>query len=594
MLGIRKSTYKGSVATAMMVMASVFLFTGCEEKSSDAVVDKFEYIGFMDNDEEAGVAERPADDEVALAVEGQFSKYRAIIRDGKPYLDIDAVKGYIDDRFFYDKEEKAVLFTNAAETIISPAESKNETAGGKTEELDYVTSYMSDKHCYLSMEYVSKYADFDYWFHKGAEDDPSILTIEYSSKEYNKAVAKEDNEMRTDANLMNAIITTVKKDEFVNIIEETDEWYRVQAQTGYIGYVQKDSYDKPKKEKVERSNDNDTYQANTISDTVRLVWQQGGDYSMIEDLHAKTGKINVVSPTWLSVSDTKGNITNDANPAYVEYAHSIGMQVWVLADDFQKDDEGMSLAGAAMEKMSSRKNLIDKLVGAVEACGADGLNIDFELVKEQTSAGYREFLRELSLVCRSKNIILSADNYVPNDWNYYYGLDMQALVCDYVVLMTYDEFTAGSEEPGPGASVSFVEKGIKDALETVGDSERLIAGIPFYTRVWKITPEEYAPEDAKIIEDADFGSHAIDSEAVKMETAKESYTAMGAEPMWNEKTGNNYVSYDYNNTTYMMWIEDADSIRIKLQKFKELEVGGFACWKLGQETEDVWKVLEEY
>src|SRR5574344_997482 len=92
--------------------------------------------------------------------------------------------------------------------------------------------------------------------------------------------------------------------------------------------------------------------------------------------------------------------------------------------------------------------------------------------------------RELSIMCRSSGIVLSADDYVPQDYSKYYRRDVQGKVCDYVIIMGYDEHTSGSEEAGSVASIDFVMQGIEDTLKDV-PANKVINAVPFYTRVWK-------------------------------------------------------------------------------------------------------------
>ena len=586
------------VVTSALAMTACVVLSGCEKKQKDTYVDAYDYIGFMDKAED-GTQSRPSADYAALAVDGQFSKYRVLLEDGKPYLDIDGVKGYVDDRFYWEETSNTLYFTNASVTYtVKKDGTKLDCSDGSSEELGYSAMAFDDDNCYVSMELVDKFDDVDYTLYKSDSSNvPQTMRIGYASGEYKRAKATKENGLRTGADTSKAVIVKVKEGSTVTVLEEKDDWYKAQSEDGFVGYVDKKFYEDAFTDKVERENDDDTYTHNLMDGKVKLAWHQitaFGANDTFDDATKDMKGINVICPTWYSIIDTEGNIQNLASPAYVDWAHAKGLKVWALADDFGTADDGTKFVNKVIVTRDGRKNLIDNLVKAVVGCGADGLNLDYEYIGVNQGDSYRQFLRELSIECRKSNIVLSINNYVPSDWSSYYGMDQQRLLADYVVVMSYDEHTNASKESGPVASIPFVEKAMKDSVENVKDSSRVIMGIPFYTRVWKETPEQFVTDGSEIIEDSVNGNYALSSEAVSMDVAKSSYTAMNAEPVWNEETGCNFVYYEYNNTRYLMWLEDKDSIKRKIELANEYEVGGIACWKLTMENADVWPVIESF
>lgn len=111
-------------------------------------------------------------------------------------------------------------------------------------------------------------------------------------------------------------------------------------------------------------------------------------------------------------------------------------------------------------------------------------------------------MRELSIECRKKGIVLSIDNYQPSAWTEFYDRNQQGRLADYVVVMNYDEHTASSNEAGSVSSLTFTEEGLKNTIDEVGDASRVINGMPFYTRIWTETPEDESDGNGKLIEDA--------------------------------------------------------------------------------------------
>ena len=60
------------------------------------------------------------------------------------------------------------------------------------------------------------------------------------------------------------------------------------------------------------------------------------------------------------------------------------------------------------------------------------------------------------------------------------------------------------------------------------------------------------------------------------------------------KRPQNYGTYDIDNSTYQIWLENAKSLEAKLQVMSAYQLGGIAEWKLGLETPDVWTLIENY
>ena len=212
---------------------------------------------------------------------------------------------------------------------------------------------------------------------------------------------------------------------------------------------------------------------------------------------------------------------------------------------------------------------------SVLECGADGINVDIEKVSETCAPHYLQFLRELSVQCRNNGLVMSVDNYVPT-YSAYLDRTEQGTIADYIVIMGYDEHFAGSDTAGSVASIGFVEDGIKRTLEEV-PAEKLINGIPFYTRLWKLE-----------------NNGKLTSEAYGMSAASEFVTTNQIETYWDSECGQYYGEMQTEEAGYQIWLEDGRSIEEKMRLIKQYELAGVAAWKLGFETEDIWGIINQY
>ena len=287
--------------------------------------------------------------------------------------------------------------------------------------------------------------------------------------------------------------------------------------------------------------------------------------------------MNVIAPTWFSLNDNEGNFRNFGSADYVQRAHARGLQVWGVLDDFNYNNE----TGGGIDDLTilssttKRQKLTQGIVDAAVSLGLDGINLDFEKVSSDAGIHYVQFLRELSVLCRKQGLVFSVDNYVPFQFNDYYRLDIQGEVADYVIILGYDEHWHGSGNPGSVASIDYVSNGLDKTLEEV-PAEKVVNALPFYTILWKTD-----------------GGTVTDSYLTLNNTA-EFMARISATAAWDEATCQNYAEWTEGTATYQIWLEDAESISVKLNVMRTKGIGGVAVWRLGYGTPEVWALLNAY
>ena len=222
-----------------------------------------------------------------------------------------------------------------------------------------------------------------------------------------------------------------------------------------------------------------------------------------------------------------------------------------------------------------------------------GPDADFEKISKDCGVHYIQFIRELSVKCRQNGIVLSVDNYVPKGYNQQYNRKEQGVMADYVIIMGYDEHNGSSLEAGSVSSYEFVKEGIEETIKEV-PAEKVINGIPFFTRLWSETPKTQEELNQEAGTEAADYPMKVTSEALGMSTARDKISQAGAETTLDETTGNNYATWEADGVTYEIWLEDATSIEPKLQLMKENKLAGTAAWALGQESSDIWDLILKY
>lgn len=581
----------------MTVISVLVIGTGCDLfiKTNDGKVDLNWYMHLTYED--ANGNDQPHNTNTggqvaAVALEDGYSEEYAIVKEDEAFVNINTIKNNIDDRFYWDRNEDLILFTDA-KNIYQLKIEDNKLTGASDEELDYEVALIENDQCYINMKFITKFIDMDYKVKKQEVNIPARVILNYASGEKTTMSTSKKIEMRTKGNYQNLIVTTVDKGTKVTVIETGKNWNKVKTDDGFIGFIPVKRLKDAQKKEVKYKSDKEEYTHVKLNKKVSLVWNQIYNQTAnnnFDTLMEKVSGVNVISPTWFSPCDKRGNLSTLADFAYVEKAHNKGIQVWALVNDFTDK----KLTETVLTSTETRQRLVKNIMYFIESYELDGINIDFEYITADIADSYLQFLRELSIECRKTGKVLSIDNYVPSEWSEFYDREQQALLADYLIIMNYDEHTSGSEEAGSVSSMSYAEKAIKDTIQQTGDASRVINGIPFYTRVWKETPEADSDRTGVFIEDPVNGNYYLSSEAVTMDTAKEAYKEAGVEPAFDEQTGQNFVTYSKGSSTYMIWLEDKTSIKARLELMNKYELGGAAYWALGQETDSIWKTIAGY
>ena len=513
-------------------------------------------------------------EDAAIVLQNEIVEERAKVIDGTWYLDLDTVHKYLNDRFYMDRNEDLLLYTLPEDIVkVVIGSSVKETEDG-SEDLGYTIARYEGEKLYLAVDYVKQYTNFVYELFT----DPNRVQIDTQWEEMQVASIKKNTQVREKGGVKSPILTDVAKGDKVTVLEQMETWTKVKTADSVIGYVENKRLDNTRSELPIPVTDytEPEYTSLTRDYKINLGWHvvagtAGND--TLQSVTANTKGLNVISPTWFKLSDNEGNFTSFASADYVEKAHGMGLEVWALVENIEyKDSIDMY---QILSSTTTRRKLIDALVAEVQQYGIDGINVDFEQISMDCGEHYIEFIRELSVSCRKNGIVLSVDNYVPTGYTDHYDRREQGIVADYVIIMGYDEHYAGSPEAGSVASINYVENGIADTVSQV-PANKVINAIPFYTRIWETT-----------------GS-SISSQAVGMEMAEEYVAAHNIDVEWNEETCQNYGEYTSGDTLYQVWLEDEESIRVKLNIMEKYGIGGVAAWRLGFEKPEIWDEIETY
>jgi spore germination protein YaaH len=514
-----------------------------------------------------------SDDQAAVTADSEMSGTAGKIIDGTVYFPYDTVVSLINKRFYQDTDEQLIDVTTPTELVTESY--ADGTGSGDVR--------MIDGTLYLSLPFITKYTDME----STSYTDPQrvVITTKFP---YEEATLTEDAAVRYKDSIRSDILEDGTKGETVRIVSSSaDEengitvnegWTHVVTQSGLIGYLETKSLSEVSEGGSDHVSTIGEYTNVRKDYPVNMAFFQADNADMnayLKDQLSQTTGITTLAPTWFFLNGT-GDVTSIADADFVSTAHAQGIEVWAVINDFSGSISSKAETYAVLKSTSSRTAIISKIMAETDSKGIDGLNIDLENISEEGAPAYLEFIRELAVECRKRNIAVSTDTLVPMEYSSYLDREEQGAVTDYVVVMCYDEHYKGSKEAGSVASLSYVKDGI-DKMKKEVAPEKLIAGIPFYTRLWQtIDSGEPASKIMDMTEAAAYVSEHHMNES------------------WDEKTSQNYAELNDDDGYWQIWLEDKDSIAAKMETIQAAGIAGVAEWRLGNETSDVWPVIEKY
>ena len=508
-------------------------------------------------------------DKVLVMIDGESYPDTGINIDGRLYLPQEFIADNINVGFYYDKESDATLYSDTS-YIYAFKKNQNDYSDdtGKIYTMDYSVIRDVDGECFIAWDYVAERTDCEYQY----APEPDRLNVTLKSEAKQCVTAGKKAAVRYRGGIKSPVLEYVSKGDRLEYVDDIDEWIKVTTVSGYTGYVKKsevsDTFEYVREQKaVEEHN------FLLKNEKITLAWFQvsgTAGNSSIDNNMSTISRVNVIAPTWYSVTDASGNMSSYASADFVSKMHQRGIDVWALVSDF---DTNVDFAQLYSSK-AARTNMVNKLVGEAKSYGFDGINLDYENIKSAYAKDYLQFVRELSVACERNGIVLSTDNYKPEAYNRCYNLKEQSKFVDYVIVMAYDEHYAGTDA-GSVASLPFVKEAVEDTVQLVG-KEHVIAGIPFYTRIWTTTDGNTT------------------SRAVGMQAAIDQLNSDGQVALWNDDCGQYVASYTVGSSTRQIWFEEEKSIEAKMQVIQQENTAGVACWKLGLEKSTVWSVISQY
>lgn len=555
-----------------------------------------QYYGIDQEDEIAVVVNEEVvrEDDEASSGNTEPAPAPGKVYDGQYYIEYSVVRERINKRFYWDPNENILLYTLPDGNVSAEVGSSEYTDITEKKSVDYTILKTEGRTAYIALPFIQEYTNMEYEVYD--DPGPSRVVITSVWGEIQTAEIKRDTQVRYQGGVKSPILTEISGNSKVVVLEDENDWMKVGTEDGFIGYVKTNTLKNITTETRSREFEEPVYTNISKDYTINMAWHNVSNSdanSYILETIAGTKGLTTIAPTWFSLSDTEGNISSLADPDYVNYAHQSNLEVWAVLRDFHGGINSYDETYEVLSYTSKRTKIINQVIAEAIQNGIDGINLDFELVSAECGEHYIQFVRELSVRCRQNGLVFSVDNYVPQPYNEHYDIKEQGNVADYVVIMGYDEHTDGSYEAGSVASIGYLENGITDALKSVS-ADKLIAGVPFFTRLWFETPKTQEELSQEAGTEAANYPDKVSCSAYSMDEAAQVVKDAGAQAQWDEETGQNYAEWEADGGTYKIWLEDNRSLEEKLKVIKSNNLAGVAEWSLGMENSSVWDLILQY
>ena len=513
-------------------------------------------------------------DEEYLVVEDEvFTENRPVfLEDNNIYISLESIKESIDPYIYYDDNEETIIITNSEKVIRFKIDEKLATINHREFYIDNIIKLI-DGQVYIPDEILTNYypVEINYF-----EDTKAVVLDKNNSNHIEGQIIEENGDIRFNFNKKAPIILKdVPFETKILVFEEYEDWYKIRTENGIVGYMEKKYIKINHRKNNEKSSKVSKENSQEKSRKINLTWDYThGKMTEIDDVEYIDG-INILSPTWFSIIDEDGNIFDKGNFEYVEEYQDLGYEIWPLIDNSFDPALTHKLLSSSMK----REKLIKEIAIVYNKYQVDGINIDFENINLEDKDLLTQFVRELYPIFREMNMIVSMDISpisTSENWSLCYDRHELSKIVDYMMLMAYDQHWATSPVAGSVAEYGWVEDGIIGVLQEIS-KDKLILGIPFYTRLWKIG------------EDGD--KEKLSSQSLSMEKANEFIEENNINLEWDEKSGQYYGEVKIEDIVYKIWLEDSNSIKLKSTLVNKYDLAGIASWRKGFETEDIWPVL---
>ena len=494
-------------------------------------------------------------------------KNEIMIKDDIIYLSKQDIANFFD-KYIYEEKKTNQIITTYDKKIAEIGFEKNTININGSNKKIYAHAEKENETIYLPISEMKEVYDIEIEY----LPDTKVVTMDSKDREQKKAIVNSNVAVKSSTNFIAKTVDRVKKGENVIIVSSENGNAKIRTQNGKLGYI------KANKLTNEITVREDMHEEKQVEGKINLVWDYYSAYASAPDRSGQTIEgINVVSPAFFYL-DTNGKLKEnigEKGKAYIEWAHNNGYKVWPMLANAEAAKESLSITSNIMNNYEKRKELIEDIVNACVKYKIDGINVDFENMKQEDKDMYSRFIIELTPRLKEMGLVTSVDVTAPDGgetWSLCFDRHVIGDVADYIVFMAYDQYGISSKKAG----YNWVKLSLNKFLQTEEiEPEKIILAIPLYTRVWTTDSNEKVTSKTVAMKDID------------------KVIPQGTNKTWDNDLKQNYAEYTDGGNKKQIWIEDIDSLKAKVSLITENNLAGVGSWQKGMESDDVWGMLKQ-
>ncbi len=498
-------------------------------------------------------------------------KNDVLIEDNIIYLSKSDVANFFD-KYIYKEEKNNKLITTYDKKIAEIGFDKNSITINGSEKKIYAHAIKKENTEYLPISEMKDVYDIEIQ----NIEDTKVVTMDSLDKEQKRAIVSSNLPVKSSTKIIAKTVDRIKKGQSVIVVSKDKGYARIRTENGKLGYVKADKLENEYTVREEMEEEKQ------IEGKINLTWDYYSSVGSAPDRSGTTIEgINVVSPAFFYL-DEKGNFkenVGDKGEAYINWAHSNNYKVWPMVSNAEAASKSLATTSSIMNSYEKRQKLIENIVKACVKYNLDGINIDFENMKQEDKDMFSRFIIELTPRLKEIGKVTSVDVTAPDGgetWSMCFDRHVIGDVADYIVFMAYDEYGVSSTKPGTTAGYDWVKLSLNKFLQTEEiDSNKIILAVPFYTRVWTTNQEGKSTSNTVAMKNI--------NKVIPDDTQKK----------WDDVLKQNYVEYTDNGNKKQIWIEDNDSLKAKISLINENKLAGIGSWQKGMETDDIWHMIKE-
>ena len=291
-----------------------------------------------------------------------------------------------------------------------------------------------------------------------------------------------------------------------------------------------------------------------------------------ESLKQNKGIVSTVNPVFYTINK-EGKLESRGIPKskiqeLVTYSKANNIRVIPTVGSY---NEG-SIDALLKDSTNIQRNISD-ILKEIEIYNFDGIDLDYELINENSKEKYIGYITLLKTKLSQENKLLSLTLFAQWDDAKYTDHESTRKVQDYeylgniadeVRIMAYDYTRATSKKPGPIGPLNWIEDILEYATSKI-PKEKIWLGIHLYSYEWVDTRTE-----------------ALTNVSVQKLISKENITST-----YKRDIGEGYAKFSCVNstTTCQIYFQTKQGIQDRREIAKRFQIAGVSYWRLGGELD---------